>query len=118
MELQKDVRELMILFRQSFINYNFELILIPKINLYLNLKGVNTKRDLDRKMLHSVSRGCTKSNKYWNKYITEKFNKYFKREFTENELELIYTRLGNGVNIELTEKFLDSGLNLEVLRED
>jgi len=33
-------------------------------------------------------------------------------------LELIYARLGNEVNRELTEKFLDSGLNLEVLRED
>ncbi|WP_130890215.1 hypothetical protein [Fusobacterium ulcerans] len=118
MKLQEDVRELMFLFRQSFINHNCELILVPKINLYFGLKDINTKRDLDKKMIHWVSRSCTKSNKYWNKYITEKFNKYFKREFTEKELELIYARLGNEVNKELTEKFLDSGLNLEVLRED
>lgn len=118
MNIQEDVKELMYLFRQSFINYNCELILIPKINLYFNLKDINTKRDLDKKMIHWVSRSCTKSNKYWNKYITEKFNKYFKREFIEKELELIYARLGNEVNKELTEKFLDSNLNLEALRED
>ncbi|MEQ3307273.1 hypothetical protein AAA294_07230 [Fusobacterium varium] len=116
--IQEDIRQLMFLFPKSFINYNCELILIPKINLYFNLKDINTKRDLDKKMIHWVTKDCFDNNKYWNKYIAEKFNKYFKREFTEKELELIYARLGKEVNRELTEKFLDSDLNLEVLRED
>lgn len=118
MNIQEDVRQLMYLFNQSFINQNFELILIPKINLYFNLKDINTKRDLDKKMIHWVSKDCFDNNNYWNKYITKRFNKYFGREFTEKELELIYAKLGKEANRELTEKFLDSGLNLEVLRED
>lgn len=118
MEIHEDVRKLMFLFRQSFINHNFELILIPKINLYFNLRDINTKRDLDKKMIHWITKDCFDNNKYWNKYITERFNKYFEREFSKKELELIYARLGKEVNRELTEKFLDSGLNLEVLRED
>lgn len=118
MNIQEDVRQLMFLFPQSFINYNCELILIPKINLYFNLKDINSKRDLDKKMIHWVSKDCFDNNNYWNKYITERFNKYFEREFSKKELELIYARLGKEVNRELTEKFLDSGLNLELLRED
>lgn len=53
------VFEVMKQFPGSFINYNNELILIPKTNLYVGLYNVNTPTDLKFKLLEWCSRDCT-----------------------------------------------------------
>ena len=58
------VFEVMKQFPGSFINYNNELILIPKTNLYVGLYNVNTPTDLKFKLLEWCSRDCTYALRY------------------------------------------------------
>ena len=44
-------------------------------------------------------------------------NIYLHRDFNENDIDIIYQKLGNGVNPELAKKFIRSRLNMEVLND-
>lgn len=45
-------------------------------------------------------------------------NKLLDTKFTRDDIELIYTYLGNGIQHDLCLRFVVSGYDLEVLRED
>lgn len=68
------IQETMKHFKNSYINNNLEVILLPKTNGYFAIKN------------------C------------------------KNEIELIYNKLGNGINHKLTKKFVESDFNMEVLK--
>lgn len=53
---------------QCFINYNFELIVEPKNNIYFRLEDVETERDLKIKVLSWLSRpSCKGVSPYYQK---------------------------------------------------
>lgn len=119
----KELLELMKCFNGSFINQNFELILYPKTNLYICLNGVETKEDLICKLLEWCSRDCFKSqpfcsdkrnHKYHNE-ILNGLNKYLHTNFTREDMGIIYQKLGNRINHELTEKFVKNSYDFKVL---
>jgi len=94
-----------------------ELILIPKINLYFLLEGVETDRDLKRKMIEWLSRPAHKgTTKYWMNYIKRGLNSFLKTTWNYPELSTIYQFLGNGVNADLCYKFIDSGFDISILK--
>lgn len=119
------VFEVMKQFPGSFINYNNELILIPKANLYVGLYNVNTPTDLKFKLLEWCSRDCTCALRYSQEWrnrryqddVLSRINKCLGTNFTREEMELIYERLGNSCNRELTEKFVGSGYDMKLLEE-
>lgn len=119
------VFEVMKQFPGSFINYNNELILIPKTNLYVGLYKVNTPTDLKFKLLEWCSRDCTYALRYSQEWrnrryqddVLSRINKCLETNFTREEMELIYERLGNSCNHELTEKFVNSGYDMKLLEE-
>ena len=45
----------------------------------------------------------------------KRFNVICKTNFTVSDMILIYSKLGNGINRELTYEFIKSGFNLKVL---
>lgn len=111
-------------FRGCFINDNKELILIPKTNLYISLRDVDTSLDLKCKLLEWCSRDCVKAQPYnqeWRnqKYrleVLSKLNEVLRTNFTQDEMELIYQKLGNAIRHNLTIKFVNSGYDLSVLK--
>ncbi len=113
------------IFYGSFINHNKELILIPKTNLYFYLGDVNTVDEVKYKLLEWCSRSCfkampyryTKKNKEYQDNVLRKVNECFDMEFTREQMELIYTKLGNCINHELTMKFVSSGYDMKLLEE-
>lgn len=119
------VFEVMKQFPGSFINYNNELILIPKTNLYVGLYNVNTSTDLKFKLLEWCSRDCTYASWYSQEWrnrryqddVLSKINKCLETNFTREEMELIYEKLGNSCNHELTMKFVSSGYDMKLLEE-
>lgn len=119
------VFEVMKQFPGSFINYNNELILIPKTNLYVGLYNVNTPTDLKFKLLEWCSRDCTYALRYSQEWrnrryqddVLSRINKCLGTNFTREEMELIYERLGNSCNHELTMKFVSSGYDMKLLEE-
>lgn len=118
------VFEVMREFPGSFINHNNELILIPKTNLYICLRDVNTPTELKYKLLEWCIRDCTCALVYSQEWRTiryqddvlSKINKCLGTNFTREEMELIYERLGNSCNHKLTEKFVMSGYDMKLLK--
>ena len=117
------VNNTMELFRGSFINSNNELILIPKFNIYFMLNNVNNESDFKEKMCEYFSRSCCcslpyqtdKANDKYHKENCEKFNAICGTDSTVEDMELIYSHLGNGINHQLTYDFVKSNFNLELL---
>lgn len=117
------VTNLMILFENSFINCINELILIPKTNLCFSLGNVESESDLKCKVIEYCSRDAYKtqpyssphSNKVYQNNVRRHINTYLGTDFTREDMELIYTYLGNGVHHDLTIKFVESNYDMNVL---
>ena len=101
-----------------YINRKNELILVPTKNIYFNLNGVESKRDITIKIFHWLSRPAHKGvGHYWEKRIRTIINNYLQTDLSIDDFDLIYTRIGNAVNPELTEKFIDSRYDLNLLED-
>ena len=122
-ELTNELKELLCLFPMSYINANMEVILIPKTNTYFNLEGVQSRRDIIAKLLMWCSRTIVKGqpfrshkrNNLFREVIKKTLNYYLGTLFSDEDIALIYQNLGNGINPELTYRFIDSGFDMEVL---
>ena len=122
-ELMNELKELLGLFPRSYINANMEVILIPKTNTYFSLEGVESRRDIIAKLLMWCSRTIVKGqpfksekrNYLFKEIIKEDLNYYLGTLFSDEDMALIYQRLGNGINPELTYRFIDSGFDMEEL---
>ncbi|CYV39129.1 hypothetical protein [Streptococcus suis] len=125
-ELMNELKELLGLFPRSFINANLEVILIPKTNTYFSLEGVQSRRDIIAKLLMWCSRPIVKGqpfrsqkrNNLFREVIKKTLNYYLGTLFSDEDMALIYHKLGNGINPELTFRFIDSGFDMEVLDDD
>ena len=123
-ELMNDLKELLGLFPRSYINANMEVILIPKTNTYFSLEGVQSRRDIIAKLLMWCSRTIVKGqpfrsqkrNNLFREVIKKALNYYLGTLFPDEDMALIYKRLGNGINPELTYRFIDSGFDMEELK--
>jgi hypothetical protein len=111
-----EVKKIMAMFPGSFINYNNELILEPKNNIYFRLDDVKNKLELKCKFIEYTSRAsCKGLSLKQQKFFRDNFNKYFGTNFDVNEMMKIYTYLGNGVNREKCIKFIETGLEIKEL---
>jgi hypothetical protein len=107
----------------SFINHNNEIILIPKFNVYTLLDDVETDDDFKVKLCEWFSRDCCcalrySQNKRLKRYYqenTEAFNFICETNFTVEQMNYIYTYLGNGIRHTVAEMFVKSGFDLSVL---
>lgn len=64
MKMLESVRMTMELLPDSFINYNNELILIPRFNVFTGLDYVETDEDFRVKLCESFSRDCSYALRY------------------------------------------------------
>lgn len=116
--LKKEIKKLMEIFEGSFINSNFELILEKRRNIYINLELINTPKELEMNLIQWKTRACIKGDD--EKILNEtrkKINKFFNKNFSLQDFELIYELLGNEINPELCEKFVDNDLDIEILKK-
>ncbi len=122
-EILNELKKLLGLFPKSYINQNLEVILIPKTNTYFNLEGVNSRRDIIAKLFMWCSRTIVKGQPFLNKKRNDMYREATKRAlnyylgalFSDEDINLIYQRLGNGINQDLTYSFIDSDFDMEVL---
>ena len=116
--------KLMRCFPGSFINQNGEFIAHGKSNTYLDLQSCHTLQDLQCKILEWLSRAAFKTAPYRSEMTNQKFhrlmlagiNEFLGTNFTKNDMELIYTHLGNGIQHDLTVEFVESGYDMEIPR--
>lgn len=119
------VTELMNCFPNSVINHNAEFIAHIKSNTYFGLKDCENETDVKCKVLEWLSRPAHKTEPYntkrsnngFRRFILNGVNLFLETDFTEKDMELIYTYLGNRCNHAKTLKFIESGYDMSVLKD-
>ena len=117
-------RKLAHAFPRSFINTALEFIAHKEANEYFRLEDCETEFDVKCKVLEWLSRGAYKTCPFNSNQKNEKFhnfmlngiNDFLGTDFTEDDIVIIYTYLGNCCNHERTVKFINSGYDMAVLR--
>lgn len=105
-------------FPKAYVTMNFELILVPRTNTYINLNHCSTPDEFKAEVIEGVSRFAFKAfTKPLRKEHLDGINKLLDTKFTPEDMEYIYTYLGNGINHELCMKFVKSGYDLKVIEE-
>ena len=111
-------------FPKSYINTNLEFIAHKEANEYFRLEDCECEFDVKCKVLEWLSRGAYKTcpfnsntkNERFHNFMLNGINDFLGTDFTEDDIEIIYTYLGNRCNHEKTEKFIESGYDMAVLK--
>lgn len=105
-------------FPKAYVTMNFELVLVPRTNTYINLNHCSTPDEFKAEVIEGVSRFAFKGlTKPLCREHLDGINKLLDTDFTPEEIEYIYTNLGNGINHELCMKFVQSDYDLGVIEE-
>lgn len=102
-----------------------EFLADEKSNTHFILGNCETKEDVDCKVLEWLSRAAYKTEPYKSKVANENFhrsilsgiNAYLETNFTKEDIEIIYTNLGNACNHEKTLEFVKSGFDIGIFLE-
>jgi len=119
LDIKEKIEKVYDLFDTSFIYRDEELILHKKWNVYFRLDDIFSKNDFDYKLLSYCSYYCAdnhfKKTSKECKHFWYKMNRWFRKDFTYEEIQLIYQKLGSGSNRDLGNDFIESGLDFSVL---
>lgn len=117
--LEMEKNKISQVFTKCFINNNNELILDPKYNIYFRLEDVKTTLDFKCKVIEWCARHASKGlPKKAQENIAIKLSRYLGYyPIEQEEKELVYTYLGNGVNRKLCEAFVNSNYDVSVIKE-
>lgn len=101
---------------KCFINSRYELIIEPKNNIYFRLNDIENELDLKCKVIAWLSRpSCKGVSNYWQKRIRNIINDFLGTNFSKEDMESVYTHLGNDCNRDKTIKFIKSNYNINIL---
>jgi hypothetical protein len=121
MSIQNKIERVFDMFESSFIHNKEELILHKKWNIYFRLPDIKTEYEFDYKLLSYLS-FYTASNHFKQssvqyQWAINRIRRWFRRDFTNEDLQAIYIKLGCGANRELGVAFIISGLDMRLLDE-
>ena len=116
-------RKLAKAFPDSFINTSLEFIAHERANEYFRLEDCENEFDVKCKVLEWLSRGAYKTcpfntnhkNERFHNFMLNGINDFLGTDFTEEDISVIYDRLGNRVNHKLTEQFVNSDYDMSLL---
>lgn len=123
-ELKEARKALLGAFPGSFINDRDEFIAHPRTNQYIILHDCKTPEDIEAKVLEWFSRPAFKSQPYSQEWRNRKFhafmregvNNFLDMDFSEDDMEVIYQRLGNSVRHDLTVEFIARNMDIGWLK--
>ena len=112
-------------FDGSFFNERDEFIAHRYSNTYFIFANCETELDVKCKVLEWLSRSAHKGipyrqewrNKKFRKFMLDGINMFLHTDFSFDDMEQIYTYLGNACNHNKTIKFIESGYDMQVLTE-
>lgn len=110
-------------FPKSYFNANNEFIAHERSNAYFGLNGCRTDTDIKCKIIEWLSYYASKGqpydqdwrNKKFRKFMLDGINNTLDTNFSIGDIDLIYQKLGNRINHDLTVKFVESGFDMKVL---
>lgn len=111
-------------FPKSFINTAHEFIAYEKANEWFRLEDCENEFDVKCKVLELLSRGAYKTcpfnsnikNERFHNFMLNGINDFLRTNFTESDIEEIYTYLGNRCNHDKTVRFIESNYNMSILK--
>jgi len=111
-------------FPNSFINTSLEFIVHLKANEYFRLEDCENELDVKCKVLEWLSRGAHKTcpfhtnlkNERFHNFMLNGINDFLGTDFTEEDIAIIYQKLGNRVRHSLTVEFVNSGYDMAILK--
>lgn len=117
------IQPLMKAFPRSLINYNCEFVADTHTNQWFRLDNCFTELDLKCKVIEFFSRAAYKTIPYHSKKKNDEFHEFFRNgineylgtSFTHDDMQIIYTYLGNRCNHEKTIVFVESGYDMGIL---
>ena len=100
-----------------------EYVAHTKGNVYFILGNCSNQMEIDCKVIEWFSRAAYKTEPYRSDYKNKEFhdyflkgiNQYFNSEFSKDDIEIIYTYLGNACNHQKTIDFINSGFDMSIL---
>lgn len=122
-EMQECRSALLAAFPGSFINERDEFIAHPRTNQYICLGNCETPIDIECKVLEWFSRPAYKTAPYaqeWrnrklHEFMLNGINAFMDSGFTEEEIAVVYEKLGNAINHEKTIRFIKSDYDFDIL---
>lgn len=112
-------------FPYAIMNRLLEFVADPnrRVNSYFRLDDCETEEDVTAKVLEWLSREAYKSQHFKVEWRNKEVHEYHRRginvfcgaNFAHDDMEIIYTKLGNSVNHKLTLDFIRSGYDMAVL---
>lgn len=110
-------------FENSFFNERDEFIAHRYSNTYFIFSNCESEEDVNCKVLEWLSRSAHKGipysqewrNKKFRKFMLDGINMFLHTDFTFDDMEIIYTYLGNACNHNKTLEFVRSGYDMSVL---
>ena len=112
-------------FPGSYINVRDEFIAHPRTNQYFLLNNCQTVEDIEAKVLEWLSRPAFKTQPYSQEWRNRRFhelmlagvNSFLDTDFSEEDMELIYTYMGCGIKHSLMLDFIDHDMSMKWLRD-
>lgn len=120
MDKYEMLKKLFACFPNSFVNGSGEFIAQREANQYFIFENCETELDVKCKVIEWFSRGAYKSEPFNSNYknaclhefMLNGINKFLETNFTHEDMEDIYTYLGNAIKHEDTIKFIKSGYDM------
>lgn len=111
-------------FPNSFINTALEFIAHKEANSYFRLEDCADEFAVKCKVLEWLSRDAHKTCPFHTRLKNERFhnfmlngiNDFLGTDFTEEDMAIIYQKLGNRVRHSLTEEFVNNGYDMAILK--
>lgn len=124
-DIEKSIAKLQRCFPGSYITDRNELIIHPRTNQYIILENIGTEDAIKAKVLEWLSRAAFKTAPYSQEWRNRKFHKvmrdginaFLETDFSEDDMELIYTYMGLACDHWLTLMFIDHDMSIEWLKE-
>lgn len=115
--------KLMACFQGSFINCNGNFFPAKGTGEYINFVNCKNETEVKAKVLEYLSRAASKGQPYssdekneeFQQFMLDGINKYLGTSFSHDDIDVIYTYLGNRCNHSWTLKFIRSGYKVELL---
>ena len=107
---------------KCFINNHNELIVSPELNAYFRLEDLETELDFKCKVLEWLSFHV--ADNHWFDHDIERINLenfinyILETNFSHDDFQYIYSRLGNRVNHKLTIDFIESNYDMNLLKKE
>lgn len=117
-------KRLMNCFAGSFVGYGGDFYADRESNTSICFDVCKTELDVKCKILEWFSRAAYKTEPYRTAYKNALFhermlagiNKFLGTNFSEDDMDLIYTYLGNAIHHERTVAFVESGYDMRILK--